>query len=183
LLTPVADEIYNRLTPHVYAENENTLAEVVLELLKGKDHSIAVAESCTGGMISSDLIDVSGCSAVFKEGFVTYSNMAKIERLFVCEKLLEAHGAVSPEIAAAMAEGAAKAGSATVGLSITGIAGPEGGTAEKPVGLVCIGLYMCGRETQTITYNVSGNRNIVRRRSAILALDLLRRNLQNTSRP
>ena len=177
LIAPVAEEIYNRLNPRVYGEDEIALAEVVINLLKNHGYSLAVAESCTGGLISSSLVDVSGCSAVLREGFVTYSNEAKTARLSVSENLLETHGAVSPEVAAAMAEGAAKASGATIGLSITGIAGPDGGTPEKPVGLVYIGLFIQGKETQTAEHRLTGNRNVVRTRSAILALDFLRRNL------
>jgi len=174
LLTPIANEIYTRLSPQIYAEDETTLAEIIIKQLK--NHTLAVAESCTGGMISASLIDVPGCSDVFCEGFVTYSNEAKIARLSVCENLLKTHGAVSQEVAAAMAEGAAKASGASIGLSITGIAGPGGGTLEKPIGLVHIGLYLNGK-TLTETHKVSGSRNIVRKRSTILALDFLRRNL------
>jgi len=177
LLSPVADEIYRRLNPRIYGENEVSLAEVVLELLKTQNHTLAVAESCTGGLVSSDLISVPGSSVVFREGFVTYSNEAKTARLFVPESLLAAHGAVSAEVAAAMAEGAAKAANATVAISITGIAGPDGGTQEKPVGLVYVGLFVAGRGMLTEKFNFTGNRNEIRRRSAISALDLLRKKI------
>jgi nicotinamide-nucleotide amidase len=177
LLAPVADEIYSRMHPRVYAEDDLSLAETVLEKLLSQNHTLAIAESCTGGLVASNIVAVPGSSAVFREGFVTYSNEAKINRLSVPEDILENFGAVSPETAAAMAEGAAKAAGTTIGLSTTGIAGPDGGSAEKPVGLVYIGLYIEGRDTQTSRHNTIGNRNEVRTRSAILALDLLRRNL------
>jgi nicotinamide-nucleotide amidase len=173
LLSPVCDEIYRRLGEKIYAENETSLAEVVINLLKEKNLTIAVAESCTGGLISAALVAIAGCSAVLLEGFITYSNEAKISRLSVCEKLIEEHGAVSAEAAAAMAEGAAQASGASVGLSITGVAGPDGGSAEKPVGLVHIGLHING-ETQTIAHNSVGSRNEIRTRSVIFALDFLR---------
>ena len=179
LITPIAEEIRYRLSPRIYGENEETLAEVVLNLLRENGHTLAVAESCTGGMIAADLVAVPGCSAVFREGFVTYSNEAKNARLSVPKDLLNVHGAVSAEVAAAMAEGVAKAADASVGLSTTGIAGPDGGSTKKPVGLVYIGLYVAGRGTQTIETldHEKNNRNGIRRRSTILALDFLRRSL------
>ncbi|MCL2225477.1 MAG: competence/damage-inducible protein A [Defluviitaleaceae bacterium] len=177
LLSPVADEIYSRLSPQIYGEDETSLAEIVIAMLKAKNQTVAVAESCTGGLVSADLVSVAGCSSVFLEGFTTYSNEAKIARLSVSPSLLETHGAVSPEVAAAMAEGAAKAANATVGISTTGIAGPDGGTESKPVGLVYVGLFIAGRETITAKFNTIGNRAEVRCRSTMLALDFLRRNL------
>lgn len=177
LLAPVADEIYRRLAPQIYGEDEQPLAEVVLDLLKKNRHTLTVAESCTGGLVAASFVAVAGCSEVLKEAFVTYSNEAKTARLGVPESLLEKHGAVSEETAAAMAEGAAKAAGATVAISTTGIAGPGGGTPEKPVGLVYIGLHIAGRGTFAAKHNITGNRNIVRTRSAILALDFLRRTL------
>jgi nicotinamide-nucleotide amidase len=179
LITPVADEIYTRMNPRVYGEDESSLAEIVINLLKEKGHTLAIAESCTGGLIASNLVSIAGSSAVFREGFVTYSNEAKTARLNVPEELLAEHGAVSEEVAAAMAKGAAETAGTTIGLSTTGIAGPEGGSPEKPVGLVFIGLYIRGLDTQVSQHNTIGKRNEVRTRSAILALDLLRRNLQN----
>jgi nicotinamide-nucleotide amidase len=180
LLTPVTAEIHKRLTPQIYAENETTLAEAVIALLKKHKHTLAVAESCTGGLISSELVSVSGCSEILREALVTYSNEAKISRLSVCEKTLETQGAVSPEVAAQMAEGAAKTSNTTTALSITGIAGPSGGTPEKPVGLIYIGLYVKGKDTQVAKHIVSGSREVIRIRSVILALDFLRRNIENS---
>ena len=177
LIAPVADEIYKRLTPRIYGENESTLAEIVIALLKKHDYTLAVAESCTGGLVASDLVAVSGCSDVLREGLVTYSNESKTARLSVCEKLLSQHGAVSAEVAAEMAKNAAITSGASVGLSTTGIAGPEGGTDTKPVGLVYIGLYIHGQEPLTEKHIFTGTRNIVRTRAAMCALDFLRRNL------
>ncbi|MDR0272388.1 MAG: competence/damage-inducible protein A [Clostridiales bacterium] len=176
IIAPVADEIYKRLNPQVYGEDEAELAEIIVNKLKGKNLTLAVAESCTGGLVSSMLVEISGCSAVLRESFITYSNEAKTARLSVSPEILKTHGAVSPETAAAMAEGAAKSAGANIGLSITGIAGPDGGTPEKPVGLVYIGHFINGK-TQTEKHNISGNRNVVRTRSAIRALDFLRRSL------
>ncbi|MCL2357422.1 MAG: competence/damage-inducible protein A [Defluviitaleaceae bacterium] len=175
LLSPVCDEIYTRLGAHIYAEDDVTLAEVIVDALKKNNLTLALAESCTGGMVAAKIVDVPGCSDVFREGFVTYSNEAKIARLGVCENLLREHGAVSEEVAGAMAEGAANAAGTDVGLSVTGIAGPDGGTPEKPVGLVYIGLHMKGRGTQIERHNLTGNRGVIRERTAILTLDFLRR--------
>jgi len=178
LITPTANEIYRRLSPNIYGEDDFTLPEIVINLLKAQNHTISVAESCTGGLIAADLVSVPGCSDTFLEGLVTYSNQAKTTRLNVPSAMLKAHGAVSPQVAAAMAEGAAKTSSATIGISTTGVAGPQGGTPEKPVGLVHIGLYIQGRETQTFKYNIPGNRNIIRTRATKIALDQLRRALE-----
>ncbi|MCL1844817.1 MAG: competence/damage-inducible protein A [Defluviitaleaceae bacterium] len=176
LLAPVCDEIYARLGEQIYAEDNVTLAEVVVSALKKNNLTLALAESCTGGLIAAKIVDIPGCSSIFREGFVTYSNEAKIARLGVSEETLAAHGAVSAETAAAMAEGAAKAAGADIGLSVTGIAGPDGGTAEKPVGLVYIGLYVKGKNAVE-RHNLLGNRSVIRTRTAIFALDFLRRSV------
>jgi|GEM_PF-16201 len=183
LITPAADEIYARLGEFIYGEDEATLAEIVLDLLAGKTtagalpRTLAIAESCTGGLVTSALVAVAGSSAVLREGLITYSNEAKIARLNVPREIIEKYGAVSPQCAAAMAEGAAKTSGADIGLSTTGIAGPDGGTAEKPVGTVFIGLHIKGRDTQTLALTLSGERNPIRERSAMLALNFLRKNI------
>ena len=178
LIEPIAAEIYNRLSPNIYNEDDVTLPETVINLLRAQGHTIAIAESCTGGKIASDLVAVAGCSDVFREGLVTYSNEAKVTRLGVEEGTLKAHGAVSSQTAAAMAEGVAKTSGASIGLSTTGVAGPDGGTPEKPVGLVHIGLYINGQGTQTIAHNLLGRRNAIRANAAMHALDMLRRALE-----
>jgi nicotinamide-nucleotide amidase len=121
-----------------------TSAAEALELLRRWGKTLAVAESCTGGMLAAEFVSVAGCSDVFVEGFVTYSNDAKMRTLGVSASTLYNHGAVSFECARQMAEGAARVSGANVALSITGIAGPDGGTDEKPVGTVWIGLYIDG---------------------------------------
>ena len=173
LLEPLAKEIYRRLDSHVYAEDDTTLAEIVVKRLREGGKTLATAESCTGGLIAADIVGVPGSSAVFREGLTTYSNDAKISRLQVDAKLIAKHGAVSAEVAAAMAEGVAKTSGAEIGLSTTGIAGPDGGTAEKPVGLVYVGLHMDG-ETKTAKFQLSGNRNEIRERAKMLGLNFLR---------
>ena len=176
LIAPLLAEIHRRLAPYVYSDDGATLPEVVISLLQKQNHSLAVAESCTGGRVMSELVSVAGCSRVLLEGLCTYSNGAKKARLGICERLLATHGAVSAEAAAAMAEQVAKTAGATVGLSTTGIAGPGGGTADKPVGLVYIGLCIGGK-TETAKLNLTGNRNEVRIRAANAALDMLRQKL------
>ena len=118
-----------------------TLEEEVVSLLREHQLTITTAESCTGGLIAGRLINVSGASKVFGRGFVTYSNEAKEEELGVKHETLVEHGAVSKQTVKQMAKGAAKHGKADVAIAVTGLAGPEGGTPEKPVGLVYIGIY------------------------------------------
>lgn len=139
-------------------ENEeiNLEEKLVNELAKRK-LTITTAESCTGGMIAGTLINVAGASDVLNEGYITYSNEAKERLVSVSHETLEKHGAVSEETASEMAEGAAKAAGADVGLSSTGIAGPGGGTEEKPVGLVYIGCYICGK-TRVMKCQFTGSR-------------------------
>ena len=169
-------EIRGRLAPHVYSDDGATLPEVVIDLLRRQNHSIAVAESCTGGRVMSQLVSVAGCSDVLLEGLCTYSNGAKVARLGVCAELIAAHGAVSAEVAVAMAQQVVKTSGATVGLSTTGIAGPGGGTADKPVGLVYVGLCVDG-EAEAVQFNLIGNRDEVRIRATNLALDMVRQRL------
>jgi len=172
LIDPVATEIYNRLGQHIYGEGDDCLAEIILNKLENQSQTLAIAESCTGGLLTSAFVDIPGSSKVLLEGAITYSNKAKIIRLNVPEDLLEAHGAVSPQVAAAMAEGIARTSGASIGISTTGIAGPEGGTKDKPVGLVYIGL--AGKSTQTKELRLIGDRNEIRARAVVAALDMLR---------
>jgi nicotinamide-nucleotide amidase len=124
----------------IYAENNATMEETVIKLATAKNKTITTVESCTGGLVAHRLTNVPGSSLVFLRGWVTYSNQSKIDEVGVKPATLKAHGAVSRETAAEMAEGALRRSMADVALSVTGIAGPGGGTAEKPVGLVYIGL-------------------------------------------
>ena len=161
---------------HVYGENAETLEEVVGRLLRGRGEKLAVAESCTGGGLAAALTDVPGSSAYFAEGFVTYTNEAKIGHLGVGAATLEAHGAVSAQVAAQMAAGARRETSAHWGVGITGIAGPEGGSDEKPVGLVWFGLSGPTME-RAIERRFLGTRGDIRRQAVLTALNLLRRAL------
>ena len=133
---------------------------------------LATAESCTGGMIAAALTDIAGSSAVVERGFVTYSNAAKSELLGISPALIVARGAVSAEVAAAMAEGALAHSHTAVAVSVTGIAGPDGGSPEKPVGLVWFGLSTSG-ETTTKHEVFSGDRADIRRQATEKALALL----------
>lgn len=145
--------------------------ETLAALLKEKKMSVTVAESCTGGMIAAKLVNVPGISEFFWGSFVTYANEAKTALLGVDEQLLAKKGAVSPEVAEAMALGAAKAADADVGISSTGIAGPDGGTPEKPVGLVYLGCCVKG-VVSVIECHFHGTRQEVREQAARAALEL-----------
>lgn len=136
LLEPMVAAIRERLGEHIYSESGQSLAQAVVEMLDRRGKTLSTAESCTGGMLASMLIDVPGASRVYREGFVTYSNEAKTSRLGVPAETLERLGAVSEETARAMALGLRERTGADFAVATTGVAGPEGGTPEKPVGLV-----------------------------------------------
>jgi nicotinamide-nucleotide amidase len=127
------------------------LAEAVVAYLRAKGMTITTVESCTGGMIASAITSVAGASDVFEAGFVTYANEAKTALVGVPKLLLQTHGAVSEPVAAAMAEGGLKAAKADMSISITGIAGPSGGSDEKPIGMVCFGLSQRKSDTELFT--------------------------------
>jgi nicotinamide-nucleotide amidase len=163
---------------HEGVASTGRLALAVLEAYEAAGKMLATAESCTGGMIAAALTDIAGSSAVFERGFVTYSNAAKSEMLGVDPALIAAHGAVSGEVAAAMAEGALAHSGAAVAVSVTGIAGPDGGTPEKPVGLVWFGLAHDGRvKTESAVFQ--GDRAEIRRQASERALRLLLEGLRN----
>ncbi len=175
-IAPVEKEILARLGDYFYGEDDETLESSVGRLLKEKGATVALAESCTGGLIAKRLTDVAGSSAYFGEGFVTYSNGAKERLLGVPRETLAEHGAVSEPVARAMAEGARKAAGSDYGLSVTGVAGPDGGTEEKPVGLVFVGVADEGGATaERLDLTAwARSRTSIRERSANRALDLLR---------
>lgn len=149
-----------------------TRAEALLAAARETGHRIATAESCTGGMISAAITDVAGSSDIFDRGFVTYSNAAKCELLGVPAALIEAHGAVSEPVARAMAEGAARHAPVQCTLAVTGIAGPGGGSAAKPVGTVWFGWTLPGR-SWTEMRRFDGDRASVRRQTRDHALAVL----------
>jgi nicotinamide-nucleotide amidase len=143
------------------------------ELLRAKGLKLATAESCTGGMIAAGFTDLAGSSDIFDRGFVTYSNQAKIDMLGVSPTTLEQHGAVSEQTAGEMAMGALKNSLADVSISVTGIAGPSGGTPEKPVGLVFIGIGQKNGAPLVTKHNFGGDRASVRRQTTITAIENL----------
>ena len=157
-------------------EEGRSLEECLVEKLAAEKLTITTAESCTGGLIAGTIVNVAGASDVLNEGYVTYSNEAKERLVGVSHETLEAYGAVSEQTAREMAEGAAKAAHADVALSSTGIAGPGGGTAEKPVGLVYIGCAVNG-EVTVREYRFTGNREKNRDYAVARAITLLREEL------
>lgn len=153
------------------------LISEIFSALKKRGGTIATAESCTGGMIAAAITDVAGSSEFFDRGFITYSNPSKIDLLGVSPYTLEQHGAVSEQTAAEMARGAIDKSRADYALSVTGIAGPGGGSAEKPVGLVFIGLAVRGGDVQTFRHHFTGDRADVRAQTVRAALTHLRKAL------
>ena len=176
LVAPVIDAILARLGSIVYSTNGESLPALCVRLLLTQGATLAVAESCTGGMLASSIVDIPGCSACFLEGAVTYANGAKVRRLGVSEGTLATDGAVSLACAQQMAEGLRAAAGTTYALATTGIAGPDGGTPEKPVGLVYVALAGPGR-TEVRKLCLSGDRTRIRTAATLHALDLLRRSL------
>ncbi|MCI9429390.1 MAG: competence/damage-inducible protein A [Lachnospiraceae bacterium] len=174
LIKPVVKELKNRFGMNVYTTEENvTLEQAVVDLLLANKLTVTTAESCTGGLLAAKLTGVPGVSEVFKSGQVTYSNKAKHRLLGVKKHSLGKHGAVSENVAKEMAKGAAVSSRADVAVAITGIAGPDGGSPEKPVGLVYIACSVCGK-VKVKEYNFTGNRNKIRESSVIAALTLMR---------
>ncbi len=174
LVKPVVKELERRFGRSVYTtKNEVTLEEAVVKLLKKHDLTASTVESCTGGLAAGRLVNVPGVSDVFKAGFITYSNKAKRKLVGVKKETLERYGAVSPETAREMAVGAAKASGADVALSVTGIAGPDGGSEEKPVGLVYMACFVCGN-VWVERFQFKGNRAKIRESSVAAALTLMR---------
>ena len=161
---------------HLFATDERPLSEIVLDLLRARGWKGATAESCTGGMVAAALTDIPGCSDAFAGGVVAYSNQLKHDLLGVPEDVLERHGAVSAESAAAMAAGARARLGADAAVSVTGIAGPGGGTEEKPVGLVYLHVSSPAGEDMR-RMDIPGSRDAVRGRAATAALQLLRAHL------
>ena len=178
LIQPIEDEIKSRFNEAIYATGETTIEDEVAKILVKNNLTLSVAESCTGGMVSSDLINYPGISSVFMEGCVTYSNEAKIMTLGVSDETLNSVGAVSEECAREMAVGVAKRHNTNIGLSTTGIAGPTGATVDKPVGLVYFGIYINGKVV-TKKYIFDGDRQRIRYRACKALLNDLRLELLN----
>ncbi|MBS1271696.1 MAG: Nicotinamide-nucleotide amidohydrolase PncC [Candidatus Marinimicrobia bacterium] len=172
-LREVLEKIKARLGNAIYAEKDIPLAQAVGNLLREQNATLATAESCTGGLMGDMITDISGSSDYFFQGFVTYSNQAKIDTLGVPENLIKKHGAVSEDVARSMATGAMEKSEVHTALSTTGIAGPTGGTADKPVGLVYIGCVV-GDKIQVKRYQFSDDRRLNKQRTVYAALNLLR---------
>ncbi len=175
-IAPVANKILTRLGDHYFGEDDETLESALGKLLTDRGVTLALAESCTGGLLAKRLTDGAGASAYFIEGLVTYSNESKERLLGVPNDLLVQHGAVSEPVAGAMAEGVRKVAGTDYGLSVTGVAGPEGGSEQKPVGLVFVGVSdEEGTEVERLDLSAwRRSREAIRERSANRAFDLLR---------
>jgi len=169
-------QMREKLPGRIYSEDGRDLPEVVAALLRERRLTLALAESCTGGLLSARLTELPGASAFLERAYVTYSNRSKVELLGVPPALLESVGAVSEEVAVAMAAGARRAAGADIGVAITGIAGPEGGTPEKPVGLVFLAMEGAAA-TRARRANFPGDRERVRHQAVQAALEMLRRAL------
>lgn len=186
LCAPVMEEVRRRVgSEYIYAVDIETLEETVVRKLLSRGMTIATAESCTGGLLAKRITDVAGASDVFEMGAVTYANRIKEQVLGVSAQTLEQYGAVSPETAREMAEGIRKAAGSDIGIGITGIAGPGGGSAEKPVGLVYIAMstaektVVCRKSTGSRVRSREWNRHT----AASCALDLVRRELDGLPLP
>jgi nicotinamide-nucleotide amidase len=167
--------IRSKLAPYIITTENKELEEIVVELLKDRGATLAIAESCTGGLLANRITDVPGASQVFLEGNVTYSNEAKRRTLAVPPEMISRFGAVSEQVVAAMAEGARNRAGSTFALATTGIAGPDGGTPEKPVGTVFIGLATEGTTTEVQKLFFPMDRLSFKRITSQYALDMLRR--------
>ena len=177
---PVAERIRERIGDCVYGINVDSLEQLAVNLLSERKMTIATAESCSGGLLAKRITDIPGASQVFEMGAVTYANRIKTLLLGVPEELLEKHGAVSEEVAAAMAEGVREKAGSDIGIGITGIAGPDGGTEEKPVGLIYVGLSdQAGTVVRKVkVFSQRRPRSYYRYTAASFALDMVRRRLE-----
>jgi nicotinamide-nucleotide amidase len=181
LLAGLFGGLRERHASHIYTESGEAIDELVAELLSG--HRIALGESCSGGKLAARLTDRPGSSAYFAGGVVAYSNEAKTELLGVAAELIAAHGAVSPEVGEALADGAMDRFGADLGVGITGVAGPDGGTEEKPVGYVCICVKSGDGRVLARDPKLPGSRDDVRDRSVSVAMHMIRRHLLGEDLP
>ncbi|MEI9998590.1 MAG: competence/damage-inducible protein A [Verrucomicrobiota bacterium] len=166
-----------RLAAHIYAEGTETMEQVVVRLARAARKTVATAESCTGGAIANRITNVPHSSEMFRYGWVTYASVAKMTELGVPAAIIERHGAVSEQVAQAMAEGALRVGEADLAVAVTGNAGPTSSTPDKPVGLVYFALAARGRPTQTLERTIANTRETFKYMATQLALDLARRAL------
>ena len=182
LVKPVVKEIKNRFGDYVYStKEEETLEQAVVRLLKKYELTVTTAESCTGGLLAGRIINVPGASEVYNEGFITYSNKAKRKYLDVSKSTLKKYGAVSEQTAREMATGGVFATDSDACVAVTGLAGPDGGSEEKPVGLVYIATNMKDK-VNVQKYQFKGNRAKIREQAVVKGLDLLRRSILDNYR-
>jgi len=180
LISPVVQEIKNRLGQYIYEDGERTLPEIVFALLKEKNQTVSFAESCTAGMISANFGAIAGVSEVFAGSVVSYSNSIKERILGVPSKILQQYGAVSKECAEAMASGVRKSLDTDLAIAVTGIAGPDGGTSDKPVGTIYLGADYQGQLTFE-KHMLRGNRERIRTVASLRAFHLAWRCLKEKS--
>ena len=179
MINPVIEKIRERLGSNLYALDGETLEQTVAQLLIENNISISTVESCTGGMLASKLVNIPGISKVFENGFITYSNQSKIDVLGVSPDTIDTYGAVSKETALELVKCLVKKTGARAGVSITGIAGPDGGTPEKPAGSVYIAISLDG-EVDVIELKLNGDRDRVRHMACLNALNMLRKKILRT---
>jgi nicotinamide-nucleotide amidase len=161
----IKEKIYNSIGNYILYEDDEKIEEKVIDLLKKKNYTLSVAESCTGGMLSSTIINIPGASEIFKEGLVTYSNLSKISRLKVDKNIIERYGAVSKEVAESMVTEL----ETDIAISTTGIAGPGGGTESKPIGLVYIAIKVKNKIV-SFKFNFIGDREKIRTKTVLHSL-------------
>ena len=182
VLDAATDELAAVLGNHLFSTDGRSLSEVVGELLQRDGFRVAVGESCTGGLVTARLVDVPGSSRYVETGVIAYSDEVKRTVLGVDPELLKIQGAVSEAVAVAMAEGVRRLGATDIGIGVTGVAGPGGGSDDKPVGTVCFGVVGPGSERESRTARFPGDRVMIRRQATQTALDLLRRVLLRRAR-
>lgn len=173
LLAETEAEVRRIIGEHIFANQDQSLAKTVVELMIEQDKTLATVESCTGGMIGQEITDIHGSSAAYVGGFVTYTNQMKVEQVGVSQHSLNEHGAVSRDVCLEMALGGKERSGADYSVSVTGIAGPGGGTEDKPVGTVWIGLVGPDGNVDVRRFMFAGNRSLIRSRSATMALAML----------
>lgn len=179
LLDEVEPLVLEAVGDHLVSSNDESMEEIIVKLLKATSSTLSTAESCTGGLLANRITNVPGASSVFMDGFVTYSNASKSELLGVPEELITTHGAVSEEVVRAMAEGALAKSSTRFALATTGIAGPDGGTMEKPVGTLWLALAEQGKKTDTWKESIPKDRISFKQIATQSALDRLRKRLKS----
>jgi nicotinamide-nucleotide amidase len=179
VVSGIVEEITSRLNEYVFSTEDERLEEVLGKLLSQKNITLAIAESCTGGLVAHRITNISGSSNFFERGIVSYSNKSKVELLGVPSELIESFGAVSKEVVEAMAQGVRKLTNADIGVSISGIAGPTGGTPTKPVGTVFIAISHEKKEASSKRFQFKGTREEIKLIASEAALDWIRKFVLN----